>query len=293
MRRKKSKKSFFDILNLVLMFIFCITILYPFINTISKSLSSDIYITTGQVYLLPKGFTTAAYKYVMSGSAYLYALRNTVLVTVIGTTISLIVIIMAGYAFSRKFRFHKFLFIFLLITMFFSGGMIPTYLIVKSLKLTDNLFALILPSAFSMYNMILAKNFFNSLPREVFESGTIDGCNELQLFTKVALPMAKPIVATLVLFIMVGKWNTFTDAILYLNKASLYPLQVYIRNIVFGAELSLDAEALSQANEQQALQGIEAIKSTVLMASTIPIMCVYPFLQKYFVKGIHMGAVKG
>lgn len=293
MRVNKLKKlTLFDYVNTIVMLLFSITILYPFVNTLAKSFSSETYITTGQVFLLPKGFSFASYKNVMFSPSFVYALRNTVFIAVVGTILSLLVVLCAAYAFSRKIVGGRPLFVFMLITMFFNGGMIPTFLQIKSLGLVDNIWALILPSLFSVYNMILARNFFQDLPDAVIESGMMDGCSELSLFYRIVLPMSTPIIATLALFQLVAFWNTFMQAILYINDVKLYPLQVYIRNVVFGAQLSLDKEAMEAVADYQE-QGLENIKATVLMVSTIPIVCVYPFIQKYFVKGINMGAVKG
>ncbi len=293
--KKLNKMTTFDYINGFGMILFSITILYPFINTFSKSISTEHFITSGQIYWLPMGIQFDSYSHVVLSSSFLYAFRNSVFITVVGTLISLAVVFLAGYAFSRSFRGHKIFFVFMLITMFINGGMIPTYLIVKNLELTNTLWALIIPSAFSMYNMILARNFFYTLPGEVFESGILDGCSEMNLFLKIAVPMAKPIIATLALFMMVSYWNTFMSAIIYITDTRLNPLQVYVRNVVFSMQLSLDAEALSQANDQYqtSAQGIEGVKATVLVVTILPIICTYPFLQRYFVKGINMGAVKG
>jgi putative aldouronate transport system permease protein len=288
----KKKISVFNFLNGFIMVLISITMLYPFINTIAKSLSSEISIMSGQVYLFPVDFTWGAYSKVILSSQFLISLKNTLFITIVGSIISLAITMSAGFAFSRKLMGKRVLFIIVLITMFFSGGMIPLFLQVKGLGLYNTLWALILPHAFSPYNMILARNFFASLPYGVLESGTIDGCNDIKLFFHIALPMSKPILATLALFVMVGNWNVFMQGILYLDKANLYPLQVYVRNVVFGYSLSLD-KSMAEKAASEAQQGVESIKSAVLMISSLPIICVYPFMQKYFVKGINMGAVKG
>ncbi len=294
-KKLKDRWTTFDYINAIGMILFSITIIYPFVNTFAKSISTEHFITSGQIYWLPMGVTFDSYAHVMLSSAFLSAFQNTVFITIVGTALSLSVVFLAGYAYSRTFRGHRFFFFIMLVTMFINGGMIPTYLIVDGLELTNTLWAMIIPNAFGMYNMILARNFFYTLPGEVFESGILDGCSEMQLFLKIAVPMAKPIIATLALFLLVNQWNTFMSAIIYIRDARFNPLQVYVRTVVFAAQLSLDADALSQANDayQTSAQGIEGVKATVLIVTILPIICTYPFLQRYFVKGINMGAVKG
>ena len=276
------------------MTLLCITIIYPFLNTLAKSFSSDVAIAIGKVILYPVDFTVANYHKVIFSSSFYYALRNTVIVVVAGTSFSLVIVLAAGYALSRKMLGHKWFFLIFLFTMFFSGGMIPLYLQVRALKMYNTLWALILPGSFSMYNMILARNFFLQLPDGVLESGAIDGCNEIMLFMKIALPMSKPIIASLTLMIMVGYWNIFIPGVLYIDQARLYPLQVYVRQVVFASQASLDSSILGESAINELFTfSYEGMKSAVLILATLPIACVYPFLQKYFVKGLNMGAIKG
>jgi len=277
------------------MALLCISIIYPFINTIAQSFSSDLAISTGMVIVWPVEFTFINYVRVVGSSSFYYALRNTVFIVIVGTSLSLTIILSAGYAFSRKMVGHKWMFMIFLFTMFFSGGMIPLYLQIRALKLYNSLWALILPGSFSMYHMILARNFFLQLPDGVLESGSIDGCNELMLYTQIAIPMSKPIIASLTLMIMVGYWNIFMPGILYLDQNRLLPLQVYVRQVLFASRMMLDTVIMEQAAQQDFLAGssYEGMRAAVLVLATLPIACVYPFLQKYFVKGMNMGAVKG
>ena len=290
----RRKTTLFDIVNMTIMTLLCITIIYPFLNTLAKSLSSDVAIAIGKVLLYPVEFTISNYQKVILSSSFYYALRNTVIVVVVGTSFSLSIVLAAGYALSRKMMGHKWIFLIVLFTMFFSGGMIPLYLQVRALKLYNTLWALILPGSFSVYNMILARNFFLQLPDGVLESGSIDGCNEIMLFAKIALPMSKPIIASLTLMIMVGYWNIFMPGVLYIDQSRLYPLQVYVRQVVFASQASLDSTVLGESAVSELFTfSYEGIKSAVLILATLPIACVYPFLQKYFVKGLNMGAIKG
>ena len=293
-KNMKKKLSLFNIINTTIMSLLCLSIVYPFLNTFAKSLSSDFSITMGLVTLYPVEFRLSNYQKIIFSRSFYYALRNTVIIVIIGTSFSLSIVLAAGYALSRKILGCKWLFLIILFTMFFSGGMIPLYLQVRSLKLYNTLWALILPGSFSVYNMILARNFFLQLPDGVLESGAIDGCNELMLFAKIAIPMSKPIIASLTLMTMVGYWNIFMPGILYLDQARLYPLQVYVRQVVFSANAALDTSVIDAATlDEIFLSSYEGIKSAVLILATLPIACVYPFLQKYFVKGLNMGAIKG
>ena len=278
------------------MVLFCITILYPFINTTAKSLSSDQAIMLGRVNLWPVDLNLNSYKYVIDSSVFYYALRNTLFITIVGTCLHLMITLSAGYAFARKMLGHKYMFLIVLFTMFFSGGMIPSFLLMRAVGLFDTHWAIILPGTFGAFNMILARNYFQSLPFEVMESAMIDGCNDLKMFYRIAIPMSKPIVATLALFVMVGFWNVFMAGVIYLHTPRLLTLQMYVRQVVYQSRLSLDSDALTQIQQEMVdpthTLSQESIKSVVLMLATVPIVCVYPFLQKYFVHGINLGAVK-
>jgi len=300
LRNKKSRlvrNTAFDYFNIFIMVLFCITILYPFINTMAKSLSSDQAIMLGRVFLWPVNLSTQSYIYVIESTTFYYALRNTVYITVVGTCLHLIVTLSAGFAFARQMFGHKVLFLLVLFTMFFGGGLIPSFLLMKAVGLYDTHWAIILPGAFGAFNMILARNYFQSLPYEVIESAKIDGCNDLRMFYRIVIPMSKPIVATLALFVMVGFWNVFMAGVIYLQSPSLLTLQMYVRQVVYQSRLSLDSNTLTQMQQEivdySNTLSLESIKSVVLMLATIPIVCVYPFLQKYFVHGVNLGAVKG
>ncbi len=286
------KTSFFDIVNGMFMISLCITVLYPFFNTIAKSLSGENAIVSGNVFLFPVNFTLESYIQVLTSSAYHSALRVTIFITIVGTLLSLLSSTGAGYAVSRKIVGAEIIFFFLLVPKFFDGGMIPLFLQIRSLGLYDTVWALFLPTAFNVFHIILARNFFLGLPNDVLESAEIDGCSELQLFRKIVIPMSAPIIATLALFEAVALWNTYTAGIMYIDSISLQPLQVYVQNVISSSSLSLDSMSIA-AQASGTENGVEGIQATVLIVSILPIICVYPFMQKYFVKGVNMGAVKG
>ena len=295
-RNRLRRNTAFDYINIVFMVFFCVTIAYPFLNTLAKSLSSDQAIMLGRVFVWPVDLSLKSYQHVINSSSFYYALRNTLFITVVGTLINLTITLTSGFAFARHVIGYKVLFLLVLFTMFFSGGIIPTYLLIRNLGLYDTHWAIILPSAFGAFNMILARNFFQNLPEEVLESSMIDGCNDLRMFIRIALPMSKPVIATLSLFVMVGFWNVFMAGVLYLETPRLQTLQMYVRAVVFQAQNALDSNALLQSQQDMrdpaSVLGAEPIRAVVLMLATIPIVCVYPFLQKYFVHGINLGAVK-
>jgi len=291
------KTSWFDYFNVIFMALFCTTILYPFLNMFARSFSTDAAIMLGKVFVWPVNFNTYGYRMVVVSSSFYTALKNTLFIAVAGSALNLSITLSAGYVFARGVPGKKVLFLLVLFTMFFNGGMIPTYLIIRKLNLYDTYGAYIFPAAFGAFNMILARNFFQNLPREVFESAQIDGCNDLRMFIRIALPMSKPVVATLSLFVIVGFWNMFMPGILYTISNHMSTLQMYIRRVVFLSQMGLDTGAtLASHYESQDASNLynqEPIKAVVLVLGTVPVLCVYPFLQKYFVHGINMGAVKG
>lgn len=274
--------------------LFLITVIYPLVFILSSSFSSGAAVQSGQVMLWPVGFTLKGYQEVFNYGEVFTGFRNTLFYTFFGTLFSLTVTFAAAYPLSRKDfvgrGFFSFLFAF---TMLFSGGMIPTYLLVKDLHLINSVWVMIVPGALSVYNMIVTRTFIQTnIPNELFEASQIDGCSDSRYFFSIVLPLSKSIIAVMALFYAVGYWNSFFNALLYINDRKLYPLQLILREILvnnqFDASTALDPELM------QAKQGLgELLKYSLIVVTTVPILFVYPFVQKYFVKGIMIGSVKG
>ncbi|MBO9609649.1 MAG: carbohydrate ABC transporter permease [Paenibacillaceae bacterium] len=271
----------------------CVVIatLYPFVYMIAVSLSDSVHVLKGDVFLWPKGWNVDVYKVVLQDPLMVRAYGNTILYVVLGTAISLLVTAAGAFAVAKKeMLFHRGFMMMIVATMFFSGGMIPTFLVVKSYGLVDTIWGMVLPTAVSTWNLIVMRTFFAGLPKEVEESGRIDGLNDIGVFVRLALPLSKAILATIGLFYAVGIWNNFFSAMLYLRSTELFPLQVVLRNIVL--------QGVSNSNQATNIGGDtilvdESLKFATIIVSTLPILMVYPFLQKYFAKGALIGSIKG
>jgi len=264
--------------------------LYPFMYVLSMSLSSPVAVLKQQVWLFPIGINFGAYTRVLNERMIWVAYGNTIYYTFFGTAINVIMTIMLAYPLSRKkFMGKNVVTLFASITMLFSGGMIPHFLLIRNLGLYNTRWAMILPGAIGVYNMIIARTFFTTIPESLHESMAIDGANDLRILISVVLPLSKPIIAVLVLFYAVGHWNTYFSALLYLPNTNLHPLQMYLVRLLVRDQL-LMAEAGVDALEL-AMQTLQTKYSTIIVVMT-PIMCVYPFLQKYFAQGVMIGSIK-
>ncbi|MDL2233793.1 carbohydrate ABC transporter permease [Ruminococcaceae bacterium OttesenSCG-928-L11] len=285
----------FDVCNHIFLALLSLTMLYPFLNELMKSFSNNDAVLAGQVGLWPKGFHTRGYELVFQNPLFASSLRNTVFITLVGTALTVVLVLLTAFPLSRKgLPGRKFIFLYFLFTMLFSGGMIPTFLTIRNLGLIDSLWALILPGAMNVYNMILAKSYMEQLPESVVEAARIDGCHDVGVLWRIIVPMAKPVIAVVALFSAVSFWNTYMSGILYINSTSNYPLQVYVRQMVYGDRNVLDEMVRSSIDAQYSSEfGSEVVKSAVLITTMLPIIVVYPFLQKYFTSGITLGAVKG
>ncbi|MBD2863859.1 carbohydrate ABC transporter permease [Paenibacillus oceani] len=287
----KRKISLFSVVNAVILLAVVAVTLYPFLYMAAVSLSKDIYVMKGEVTIWPKGFNLDMYKIVLNDSRILQAYGNTILYTTLGTAISLFITSLGAYALSkREMPFHRGFTLLVLFTMFFGGGMIPTFLVVKAYGLMDTVWGMVLPAAVSTWNLLIMRTFYGGVPAELEESGKLDGLNELGVFFRIVLPLSKAIFATIGLFYAVAMWNNFTLPLLYLRNPDLFPLQVVLRNIVLAGQLN-SADAASIGGDSVIVE--ESLKYATIMVATIPILAVYPFLQKYFVKGGMVGAVKG
>ncbi|MBG9587039.1 carbohydrate ABC transporter permease [Cytobacillus firmus] len=292
-RRSKEDKVF-DIINVFLVAIILILVVYPLYFIVIASFSDPNMIYDGKVWLLPKELTFEGYERIFQDSKIWLGYKNSIVYTVVGTIVNVSFTLMAAYALSRKDLYGRNVIMFLfLMTMFFSGGLIPTYLVVKNLGLLNTMWALILPKAVAVWNVIVAKTFFEtSIPNELLEAAKMDGCSDAKFFWKIVLPLSKPIVAVMVLFYAVGHWNSYFDALIYLNNENLYPLQLILRNILIQNEAS--TMMISDLESLAAKQRVsELIKYGVIIVASIPLLIVYPFVQKYFVKGVMIGGIKG
>ena len=290
----------FMIFNYIYIILAVGIVLYPLIYIISASISDPQYVNSGEMWLFPKGFTLEGYKTILANNSIWRGYLNTIYYTVLGTAINLVVTLPAAYALSRPdFYGHKTFTTFLLITMFVSGGLIPTYLLIKNLGLLNTVWALVLPGAASVYNIVVTRTFFQStIPREMEEAAIIDGCSDFKLFMKIVLPLSTPIIAVMALFYGVGHWNGFFSALIYLSDKAMYPLQMVLREILVLQNMSSNSIGGTMTGEMAELlyskqQLAAVIKYGVMIVSTLPIIMIYPFLQKYFVKGMLVGSVKG
>lgn len=292
MPNESSGDRFFQIFVNTLITIILIIIIYPLVFVISASFSDPLYLLQGKVSLLPKGFTLESYSKIINFNDVWMGYKNTIIYVTVGTLINLIMTTLGAYPLSRKDFFGRNIITALLVfTMFFSGGMIPTYLVVKSLGLTNTMWAMVLPSAISVYNLIIMRTFFQSIPYELQESATIDGASDFQILARIVLPLSKPILAVMTLFYAVTHWNAFFDALIYLTNRSKYPLQLILREILIQDDVA-GAEGLDDDAIQQAMS-VEGMKYAVIIIANLPILCLYPFLQRYFVQGVMIGSLKG
>lgn len=282
----------FEGINLFILIILGALMLFPFLNLLAKSFSSTTAITTGQVLFLPVDFQLGTYKYVMNESQFWDSLKVSLIITIGGTAGSMLVSCLTAYPLSKTWLYgRKPLILFFVFTMLFSGGMVPAYLLMRTLNLINTIWVLFIPFLLSVYNMILLKNFFEEIPQEVEESAQLDGASNVRILVSIVLPMSLPAMATIGLFYAVGYWDNYMNGLLYITTPSLRPLQTYLYQVVTEA-INVD-EALSMDAQENAALNSEAIRAATIMLACIPIMCVYPFLQKYFVKGMRVGSVKG
>lgn len=295
MIQKAMSRRVFEVFNFLFMICLSIVMLYPFIFVLSASLSGNAYVSAGQVTLLPKGFNVRAYEAVLGYKVVWQGYRNTILYTVVGTAVNLIITMLGAYPLSRPDFYGKNVFTFFIaVTMIFSGGLIPNFLVVRGLGLYDSMWALILPGALSTMNMIIMRTFFQGIPDALEEAATIDGCSDLQILVKIILPLSIPSIMTIGMFYAVGHWNSWFGAMIYLRDSEKYPLQLVLRQIVLQNQVNdlLSSQTGTTIEESTNLIA-ETIKYAVIMVAVIPILCVYPFIQKYFVKGTMVGSIKG
>lgn len=298
MRRRKfrlSSNKIFDIVNYTLLFLMMLLVLYPLYFVVIASFSDPNAIYAGKVVFLPKDVSLDGYKMLFEDALIWKGYWNTIRYTVIGTSINVVLTVCAAYALSRKkLPGRKALTLFITFTMFFNGGLIATYLLVQKMGLINSMWAVILPVAVGPWNLIVAKSFFeNNVPEELHEVACVDGCSELRAFISVILPISKAIVAIMVLFYAVSHWNSYFNAMLYLTDDQMYPLQLVLRNLLIQTDMtamSVSGDMTSLAEQQRIA---DQIKYGVIIVSSVPVMVMYPFVQKYFAQGVTIGAIKG
>ena len=272
----------FLVVNTIIMILISVATLFPFVYLVAQSLSSEKEIIAGNVTLIPKGINLKTYIYVITQGEFIKYYKNTILYTVVGTTLSLAFSSMLAYPLSKKeLKATKILTPFVIFTMYFGGGMIPNYILVVKLGLNNTMAAFILPMMISTYYVLLMKSFFASTPKDLEEAGELDGLNKFGVFVRIVLPLSKPIIATMTLFYAVMYWNNWFQAFLYLRKDK-WPVAYYLQNIIRGAG----------ANDADAQQVATNIRSCSMVLTALPIICVYPFIQKYYVQGMMLGGVK-
>ncbi len=282
-----------DIVINALMILVCFLALYPVWYTIVISLNDSSDAIRGGIYWLPRKFSLESYKTVFQDKTIIQAFVITILRTVIGTVTSVFFTAMVGYAFSKKHIMGNRLYTIMgTITMFFGGGLIPYFITLKNLGLYDNFLVYIIPGLFSFWNMIIFMSFFRELPAGLEESAKLDGANDLVIFTRIVIPLSMPVIATIALFNGVGHWNDYFSGVMYINKSELQPIQTYLYRIVASASASKAVVSMPTGVTAQQVSS-QSVRLATMVVTTFPIMCVYPFLQKYFVKGMLVGSIKG
>ena len=288
--RSRGEKVF-AIFNIVFLLLAVAITLYPFINVVAQSLSSEKFIDFGVVTVWPRGWNLDTYKVVASDPTFWINYRNTVVYTVVSTAVSMFLSTIFAYAISRKDLKGRGFFIGIaLVTMLYSGGLIPTYVLINHMHLTNTIWAIALPNAISVFNVLVMKSFFENLPRELEEAAAIDGLSVYGTLLRIVLPLSKAVIATMILFYAVANWNSWFSAFLYMDHSELMPVTVYLRNLIAGATGAQDAGA--SADDQLTQIGAN-IKAVTMVLTVLPILCIYPFIQRYFVSGVMLGSVKG
>lgn len=290
-KRNKIKKSLgskiFDTVNVILLIFLALITFYPFWDCLVVSASSLKGYLSTNIHLWPAEWSFEGYAFMLKNKDLWISYANSIFVTVVGTLVNMLLTIMAAYVLSKKnLRGQRVLMFLAVFTMMFSGGIIPTYIVVRDLHLMNSLWAMILPTAINTYNLIILRNFFSQLPVELEEAAMLDGCTDIGVLFRVVLPISKPAITTVTLFYAVDHWNDFFSGVMYINSRTKWPLQLFLRSMLF------ETDAAYSSGESLFLLG-QPMKMAAVMMAIIPIMCAYPFFQKYFTKGIMVGAVKG
>ncbi|MBE1875573.1 carbohydrate ABC transporter permease [Myceligenerans pegani] len=282
----------FTWLNTITLVVICLVTLYPFVTLLAQSFSSAGAIKAGLVNAVPVGFNLETYRAVMRDGGFWTSYGNTVLYTVVGTAIAMVLTTTFAYVISKRhLRGRNVLIGIAVFTMFFNGGIIPNYVLISALGMKNTMWAIVLPGALSVFNLLVMKAFFENLPREVEEAAQIDGLGWFGIFTRIVLPLSKAMIATMVLFYSVAYWNDWFAAFLYVDRNELFPLSLYLRNLIAGASTTTAASAAAAGTTTDVISA--NIQAVAMILAIIPILCVYPFVQRYFVSGVMLGSVKG
>jgi putative aldouronate transport system permease protein len=280
----------FRVINGIILFLVVAAVLYPFLNVLAQSFSSERYIDAGQVNLWPRGWNVTTYEHVMSDPLFWNNYRNTVFYTVVSTAVAMAVTTTYAYVLSKRhLRGRKVLIGMAVFTMFFNGGIIPNYVLVSSLHMRDTVWAIALPNAINVFNLLVMKTFFENMPPELEEAAAVDGMDTYRILWRIVLPLSKAVIATMMLFYAVAFWNAWFSAFLYMDNQGLFTVTVYLRNVI-DSVTSVSNDQLAPGTQVQIAANIQAV-TVVLVA--VPILFIYPFIQRYFVSGVMLGAVKG
>lgn len=292
MRRKTGLSDrIYTALIIIVLLLVCVIVIYPIYYMLIVSVSDGYAVMRGEISFFPKGINFSAYDAILSNKYVPNSYKNTVVYTLTGTLINLVMTSLCAYPLSRKNFFGRNVFTALIVfTMFFDAGIISQYMVVSSLHLRNTIWAIVIPGAVNVWYMIIMRTFFSDIPEELFESARLDGANDMTIFGKIVLPLSKAVMATMVLFYAVGHWNAFLQPLIYLDDRNKMPMQLILRNIVMGADASTSG-SMSVAGDMSTMS--MNIKYAVIFITILPILVVYPFVQKYFVKGVMVGSVKG
>lgn len=286
----------FDVVNTTIMIVLLFIFAWPLWFVFIASFSDPNEVWLGNVVLWPKGFTMESYKALWEYKSIWTGYANNIFYTVVGTVFNLIMTVCAAYPLSRTDfvprKFFQWMFMF---TMYFGGGLIPTYLVVSELGIVNTRWAMIIPGAMSVYNMLVVRNYFmNSIPPSLQEAATLDGANSVQYLLKIVLPLSKPVIAVIALYYAVGHWNDFYTALVYLYDEKLLPLQTFLRDMLMSSKMTMNnLSGMDPETVARKMRIAQTLKYSAIIVSTVPVLCIYPFIQKYFVKGVMIGAVKG
>jgi len=288
----KDSRSYtvFRVVNATLLIVICGLTLYPFINIVAQAFSSEAYINSGQVNLVPRGFNVETFGIVLGDSMFWINYRNTVVYTVVATAIAMVLTTSFAYALAKRHLKGRGFFIGIAVfTMFFNGGLIPNYVLINQLGFKNTIWAIVLPQAISVFNLLVMKAFFENFPEDLEEAAAIDGLTTYGILLRIVLPLSKAVIATMILFYAVSFWNSWFQAFLYMDRADLYPVTVYLRNLLAAATT---ADSLQGGGGDNLTQIASNVKAVTMLLTMLPIVCLYPFVQKYFVSGVMLGSVK-
>ncbi len=290
--RESRMDRVFSRFNFIFSFLFLIIVLYPLIYIVSCSFSDPTLVGNGEVWLWPKGFNVEGYRRVFQDKNIMTGYANTIFYTIVGTALNLAVTLPCGYALSKPaLPGYKLIMLYMMIPMYFGGGLVPTYLLVKDLHLLDTRLILVILGVMSVYNMIICRTFFKGIPGELEEAAVIDGCSQGRVFLQIVLPLSQALIGVMVLYYAIGHWNSYFDAMIYVRDNAKKPLQLFLRQLLIVESASQDMMEGDSLYEAEKLKHL--LKYSVIIVSSLPMMILYPFLQKYFNKGVLLGSIKG